>query len=319
MKTDKAYLAFGLLLAGLVALGLMGDRFLLYVSMRIMILAIFALGFDILFGRTGLLSFGHGAFYAGGAYGVALCYLHLAKDPLLCLLAGVLLAAGLALVIGFFCVRHTEIYFAMLTLAFGMMVFSLIWNLRELTGGDDGLVGIGRQAINLGLAQLPLRKEGQFYFLVLLFFAGAVWVAHRVRTSPFGLILAGIRENDRRTEFAGVNIKNYRLAAFVISGAMAGLAGGLGVLLESNATPHIAHWSHSSDPVLVGLIGGLNTLAGPLVGSLVFVGLKELVMRFTTYWMLCFGLVLLIILLGFRGGVVGTLIERLTPRKGVGS
>jgi branched-chain amino acid transport system permease protein len=317
MKTDKAYLAFALLLAGLVALGLMGERFLLYVSMRIMILAIFALGFDILFGRTGLLSFGHGAFYAGGAYGVALCYMHLAKDPLLCLLAGVLLAAGLALVIGFFCVRHTEIYFAMLTLAFGMMVFSLIWNLREITGGDDGLVGVGRQALNLGLFKLPMRKEGQFYFLVLFFFAGSVWAMHRIRTSPFGLILAGIRENDRRTEFAGVNIKNYRLAAFVISGAMAGLAGGLGVLLESNATPHIAHWSHSSDPVLVGLIGGLNTLAGPLVGSLVFVGLKELVMRFTTYWMLCFGVVLLIILLGFRGGVVGTLVQRLTPRKQV--
>jgi branched-chain amino acid transport system permease protein len=234
-------------------------------------------------------------------------------------LAGVLLAAGLALVIGFFCVRHTEIYFAMLTLAFGMMVFSLIWNLREITGGDDGLVGVGRQALNLGLFKLPLRKEGQFYFLVLAFFAGSVWAMHRIRTSPFGLILAGIRENDRRTEFAGANIKNYRLAAFVISGAMAGLAGGLGVLLESNATPHIAHWSHSSDPVLVGLIGGLNTLAGPLVGSLVFVGLKELVMRFTTYWMLCFGIVLLVILLGFRGGVVGTLVQRLTPRKQVQS
>ncbi len=319
MITNKAYMAFGLLLAGLVVLGLAGDRFLLYISMRIMILAIFALGFDILFGRTGLLSFGHGAFYAGGAYGVALCYMHLAKDPLLCLLAGVLLATGLALVIGFFCVRHTEIYFAMLTLAFGMMVFSLIWNLREITGGDDGLVGVGRQAINLGLFKIPLRKESEFYFLVLAFFTGAIWVAHRIRTSPFGLILAGIRENDRRTEFAGVNIRNYRLAAFVISGAMAGLAGGLGVLLESNATPHISHWSHSSDPVLVGLIGGLNTLAGPLVGSLVFVGLKELVMRFTTYWMLFFGVVLLIILLGFRGGVVGTLVQRLAGRREVRS
>jgi branched-chain amino acid transport system permease protein len=317
MKTDKACLAFGLVLAGLVALGLLGDRFLLYITMRIMILAIFALGFDILFGRTGLLSFGHGAFYAGGAYGVALCYMHLAKDPLVCLLAGILLATGLALVIGFFCVRHSEIYFAMLTLAFGMMVFSLIWNLRELTGGDDGLVGIGRRAINLGLFEIPLRKEGQFYFLVLACFAGSIWAAHRIRTSPFGLILAGIRENDRRTEFAGVNIRNYRLAAFVVSGAIAGLAGGLGVLLESNATPHIAHWSHSSDPVLVGLIGGLNTLAGPLVGSLVFVGLKEVVMRFTTHWMLVFGLVLLVMILGFRGGVVGTLVQRLAGRREV--
>lgn len=319
MNSQRAYILFAVLLAGLAALGLMGDRFLLYVAMRVMILAIFALGFDLIFGRTGLLSFGHGAFYAGGAYGAALCYLHLAKDPLLCLLVGLLLATALALIIGFFCVRHTEIYFAMLTLAFGMMVFSLVWNLREITGGDDGLVGIGRGAINLGLTSLPLRKEGQFYFLVLACFGLALWVMHRLRSSPFGLILAGIRENERRTEFAGVNIKNYRLAAFVVSGAMAGLAGALSVLLESNAGPFSAHWSHSSEPVLVGLIGGINTLAGPLVGSFVFVVLKELVIRFTPYWMLWFGVVLLVILLGFRGGVVGTLAKLMGGRKEVGS
>lgn len=314
MHNRQSYLAAAALLVGLAILGLWGERFLLYLAMRVMILAIFALGFDLLFGRTGLLSFGHGAFYAGGAYGTALCYLHLSKDPLLCLLAGLLLATALALVVGFFCVRHTEIYFAMLTLAFGMMIFSLVWNLREITGGDDGLVGISRQAINLGFAKLPLRKEGQFYFLVLSCFGLVLWGVHRIRSSPFGLILAGIRENHLRTQFAGANIKRYRLAAFVISGLLAGLAGGLGVLLESNAAPFAAHWSHSSEPVLVSLIGGLNTLAGPLVGSFVFIVLKEVVMRVTPYWMLWFGVVLLVILLGFRGGVVGTLAQALGRR-----
>ncbi|MFH1034514.1 MAG: branched-chain amino acid ABC transporter permease [Pseudomonadota bacterium] len=311
MRDNRAYIIFGVLLLGMVALGFLGDRFLLYVTMRILILAIFALGYDLLFGRTGLLSFGHGAFFAGGAYGTALCYLHLAKDPLVCLLAGLLLATALALIIGFFCVRHTEIYFAMLTLAFGMMVFSLIWNLREITGGDDGLVGISRGMINLGLVQIPIRKEGQFYFLVLGLFTLVLWFVHRVRSSPFGLILGGIRENARRTEFAGANIKHHRLAAFVMSGTLAGLAGGLSVLLESNAGPFSAHWSHSSEPVLVCLIGGINTLAGPLVGSFIFVALKEVVVRFTPYWMLWFGVVLLVILLGFRGGVVGTIAAKL--------
>jgi branched-chain amino acid transport system permease protein len=206
----------------------------------------------------------------------------------------------------------------MLTLAFGMMIFSLIWNLRELTGGDDGLVGISRQALNLGFFKLSLRKEGQFYFLVLACFSLVLWMVHRIRSSPFGLILAGIRENHMRAEFAGADIKNYRLAAFVLSGFLAGLAGGLGVLLESNAAPFAAHWSHSSEPVLVSLIGGLNTLAGPLVGSFVFIVLKEVVMRFTPYWMFWFGVVLLVILLGFRGGVVGTLVQALARRsKGV--
>ena len=166
MSRKATYLIYGLLALALLAVGLFAGRFELYLTMRVMLLAIFALGYNLLLGRTGLLSFGHAAFYAAGAYGMALFYLHVNPDPLLGILVGVALAALFALIIGFFCVRHTEIYFAMLTLAFGMMVFSLIWNLRELTGGDDGLVGIGRGSV-LGL---PIAKDGQFYFLILFFF-----------------------------------------------------------------------------------------------------------------------------------------------------
>ncbi len=305
MKRFWTYVFVALILAGLVAIGLFAGRFVVYLSMRVLILSIFALGYNLLLGRTGLLSFGHAAFYAGGAYGLGLLSIHVTTNPLLGIVAGVGLACIMALVIGFFCVRHTEIYFAMLTLAFGMMVFSLIWNLREVTGGDDGLVGIVRAPISLGIATIPITKTSHYYFFVLFCFLLTVVLVYLIRRSPFGLILSGIRENDRRVEFAGLSVRNFRLAAFVISGSFAGLAGALGALLESNTNPFSAHWSHSAEPILVSLIGGIQTFTGPIVGSVIFIGFREIIERFTQNWMLWFGLILLVIIMGLRGGVVG--------------
>jgi len=295
------HLIAGLLGLVLVAIGLFAGRFVLYLTMRVMLLSIFAMGYNLLLGRTGLLSFGHGAFYAAGSYGMALFYMHVSEDPVLGIAAGLVLATIFALIIGFFCVRHTEIYFAMLTLAFGMMVFSLIWNLREITGGDDGLVGIGRNP----LFGISISKDSHYYFLVLFCFALTVWLIHRIRSSAFGLVLAGIRENPQRTSFAGLSVKSYRLAAFVISAVFAGLAGSLGAMLESNTDPFSAHWTHSAEPVLVSLIGGLQTFSGPIVGSVIFVVLRETIERFTQNWMLWFGIILLAIIMGFRGGAMG--------------
>ena len=309
MKRPWTFVLIVAVLAGLLAIGLFSGRFVVYLTMRVMILAIFALGYNLLLGRTGLLSFGHAAFYAGGAYGLGLFSIHVSQNPLLGILVGVVLACVLAIIVGFFCVRHTEIYFAMLTLAFGMMVFSLIWNMREITGGDDGLVGIMRAPISLGFASIPLSKTGHYYFFVLFWFALSVGIIYLIRNSPFGLILSGLRENDRRVEFAGLSVKNYRLAAFVISGTFAGLAGSLGALLESNTDPFSAHWSHSAEPILVSLIGGIQTFAGPLVGSVIFIVLREIIERFTQNWMLWFGIILLVIIMGLRGGVVGGLTQ----------
>jgi branched-chain amino acid transport system permease protein len=305
MKRFWPYICVALILAGLMAIGLFAGRFVVYMSMRVLILSIFALGYNLLLGRTGLLSFGHAAFYAGGAYGLGLLSIHVTTNPLLGIMAGMGLACIMALVIGFFCVRHTEIYFAMLTLAFGMMVFSLIWNLREVTGGDDGLVGIVRAPISLGIATFSISETSHYYFFVLFCFLLTVVLVYLIRKSPFGLVLSGIRENDRRVEFAGLSVRNYRLAAFVISGSFAGLAGALGALLESYTNPFSAHWSHSAEPILVSLIGGIQTFTGPIVGSIIFIGFREIIERFTQNWMLWFGLILLAIIMGLRGGVVG--------------
>lgn len=315
MNRHSTVIAAAVLVCALIAVGLFAGRFVHYLAMRVMILCIFALGYNILMGRTGLLSFGHAAFYACGAYGLALTSIHVTSNPLLGILAGVLLAAVVSFVIGFFCVRHTEIYFAMLTLAFGMMVYSLIWNLRDITGGDDGLYGIMRTSVSFGIVKLPIMKESQYYFMVLLFFMVTLGTIHRIYRSPFGLVLSGIRENHVRTEFAGFAVKRYRLAAFVISGAYAGLAGTLSTLLESGITPQAAHWSHSADPVLVSLIGGMQTFSGPVAGSVVFIVLREIVERFTQNWMLWFGVILLVIIMGFRGGMVGSAVQLLRKRE----
>lgn len=303
------------LFAALAALPFGAGRFVTYLATRAMLLAIFAVGYDLLLGRTGLLSFGHGAFYAAGAYGLGLFALHVSPEPLLALAVGVAAAALLAVVVGFFCVRSSEVYFSMLTLAFGMMFFALVWNARDVTGGDDGLVGVPRAPLAVaGLFTLRLGREQPFYFFVLALFALAIAVAGRLRGSPFGLVLAGLRENATRAAFAGLPVRRYRLAVFVLSAAFAGLAGGLEAMLESNARPFMAHWTHSGEPIFVALLGGLDTLGGPVVGAFIFVALREIVQRFTEHWMLAFGVVLLFIIGAFRGGIVGTIAGRLGAR-----
>lgn len=312
-RTLRAAAPF-LVLAALAAIPFAGERFITYLAIRVMLLGIFALGYNLLLGQTGLLSFGHGAFYAAGAYGLGLFSIHVSPHPLLGVAVAVGAAALLAAVIGFLCVRSSEVYFSMLTLAFGMMVFAVVWNAREITGGDDGLIGILRAKLALGVVAIPIAREKHFYLFVLAFFALAVWIAHRIRSSPFGLVLAGMRENATRVAFAGVPVRRYRLAAFVISASFAGLAGGLEALLESSARPFMAHWTSSAEPILVTLLGGLGTLTGPVVGSFLFIAMREIVQRFTEHWMLAMGVVLLVIIGAFRGGVVGT-VEQLLARR----
>ncbi len=313
------YAVLAALLLALAAVPYVSGKFFVYLTMRVMLLGIFAVGFNLLLGQTGLLSFGHGAFYAAGAYGLGLFGAYVTPNPLLGVAVGIAAAAVVALLVGYLCVRHTEIYFAMLTLACGMMVFSFVWNARSITGGDDGFIGIMRAPVTLfGGLRLPIGKDSQFYYFVLAFFVLAVWVAHRIRISPFGLVLSGIRENARRTEYAGIPVRKYRLSVFVVSGAFAGLAGALEALLESNARPFMAHWTHSAEPVLVSLLGGLSSLFGPIVGGAFFIAMREIIQRYTENWMLGFGVVLLVVIMAFRGGIMGA-VENLFGRRSAGA
>jgi len=298
----------------LLCIPLTGERFYMYLAIQVLILALFAMGFNLLFGYTGLLSFGHAGFYAAGAYATGLLLMRTPLSLLPSILGGALVAGGLGVVIGFFCVRHTRIYFAMLTLAFGMMVYALAFDWKSVTGGDDGLIGIPRGSLWIpGMGAVKMNALWAYYYLVLAITAAGLGMIHRVVHSPFGLVLQGIRENENRAAFAGVPVRRYRLAAFALSSFISGLAGAMVAPLENTVAPTAAHWTKSAAPVLATLLGGIHTFAGPMVGAFLFYVIQEFIERMTEFWLLGFGLVLLVLVLGFRGGVVGYYEARIRP------
>ena len=304
----------GALLLFLVLLPLFSGRYLPYMVVQILILAVFAMGFNLLLGYTGLLSFGQAGFFAIGAYGCAKVLLVVPSLPL-GVAAGVLAGALGSALLGVLCVRHTRIYFSMLTLSFGMMVYSLAWKWREVTGGDDGLVGIPRAPVGIpGLLEISMSPMTHYYYFVLVVCTAAILLLHRVVRSPFGLILKGIRDSENRASFAGIPVRRYKLMAFIIAGAYAALAGSLVPPLENTVTPPLAHWTHSAEPVMVTLLGGIYSFSGPIVGAACFYVLKDLIVRFTQYWLICFGSIIVLLVLLFRGGLVMFFQEKVLPR-----
>lgn len=304
----------GALVVLLLLLPLLVGRYPIYLAIQILILSVFALGFNLLFGYTGLLSFGQAGFFAVGAYGCAKVLL--AVPNLLLGLAGGVVAAGVAaVVLGFLSVRHTRIYFAMLTLAFGMMIYSIALKWRDFTGGDDGLVGIPRAPLEIpGLLSLSVHTLERYYYVVVIVSLLAIWAMYRLVRSPLGLTLQAIRDSETRTEFAGIAVRTYRLIAFTIAGLYAGLAGSLLPPLENTVTPPYAHWSYSAEPVLATLLGGIHTFGGPIVGAFLFITIKDIIVRYTEYWLIWLGAIVVVLVMGFRGGVASVVTDRLLPR-----
>jgi branched-chain amino acid transport system permease protein len=234
------------------------------------------------------------------------------------LLAGViagLVAGGIAaLILGYLCVRHTRIYFSMLTLCFGMMIYSIAWKWREVTGGDDGLIGIPRAPFEIpGILRIDMSSMGSYYYFVLIVSLIAIYILYRIVNSPFGLTLKGIRDSENRVSFAGISIRNYRLLSFTLAGLYAGLAGSLVPPLENTVTPPLAHWTHSAEPVMVTLLGGIHTFSGPIIGSILFYLIKDIIVRYTQYWLIWFGSIVVFLVLVFRGGIVIFFTERILP------
>jgi branched-chain amino acid transport system permease protein len=268
-----------------------------------LLLALFAVSFNLLFGFTGLLSFGHAMFFAIGGYVSALTLLSYASLPLAVVL-GVGAAAVAGFVIGYLCLRHTDIYFAMLTLAFGMMVHSTIWRWRSVTGGDDGLRGVPRGILGVPGFGIDVSDLTRFYYVILVVSLAAMYVLWRVVSSPSGLALQGIRENEIRVAYAGLSVRRLRLTSFTLSAVFSGLAGALWTPLQTNASPSIAFWTFSAEPVLASLLGGAHAFAGPIVGAFLLFLAKQYVLAYTQYWLLVLGAIVIVLVLAFRGGVV---------------
>ncbi|AEC20438.1 inner-membrane translocator [Pusillimonas sp. T7-7] len=301
-------------LALLVALPWIAPFFYIFIATEILILGLLAASFNLIFGYTGMLSFGHAAFFGVGSYATAMLLQSMQWPLLACLLVAVLAGALLALVIGFFSVRLNEVYFSMLTLAFGMMVYAVVHQWRSVTNGSDGIAGFMVQSLGLGI-DVTLGNPAVYYHVVLVIVVLATALLYLICRSSFGLILRAIRQNPERVAFCGLNVRSYRLAAFTIAGAFAGLAGGLMAPFLRIASPELVHWSMSAEPVLMSILGGTGYFLGPFFGAGMFVLLETWITSMTHAWMLVLGIILALMVMFFRRGVLGTFLDWLQERK----
>lgn len=311
-------LAWLLLVAALAVAPFVAGSYRTLLLTEILIFGLFASSFNLLFGYTGLLSFGHAAYFAGGAYASALVMVEAGLPLPAGILAGLVGGALLAALFGVFCVRVNEIYFSLLTLAFGMLVYTLLFQAREITGGSDGFNLYELGSVSVAGRELLLGHPQVFYFVTLVTVVVGVALLHRIAWSPFGQVLRAIRENSERVDFLGIPVRRYRYKAFVIAGAMAGLAGGLIAPFLRVAHPQMSHWTTSAEVVLGTILGGEAFFLGPAVGIGVLIWLESIVTGRTVYWPLVMGVILLVLVLFLPGGVVGMLARIYRRARGSG-
>ncbi|MGE0586684.1 MAG: branched-chain amino acid ABC transporter permease [Flavobacteriaceae bacterium] len=299
MPRHHAAIFLALLAAGLVAPFFLYPVFL----MKVMCFALFACAFNLLLGYTGLLSFGHAAYFGFASYSCA----HAAKvwglPPELAILAGVAAACVLGLAIGALAIRRQGIYFAMVTLAFAQMVF--FFSLQApFTGGEDGIQAVPRGTL---FGVLDLRSDFTLYFVVLAITFAGLLAIHRIIHSPFGQVLKAIRENEARATSLGYRVNRYKLATFVLSAGLAGLAGATKAIVFQLASLTDVHWSMSGEVVLMTLIGGMGTVFGPIVGAAIIVTMQNYLATFGAWVTIIQGAIFVITVLLFREGIIGVI------------
>jgi len=280
---------------------------------RVLVMALAAMALNFLLGFTGVLSFGHAAYFGLGAYGVGMTIKYLVPSTPLGMLVGVLAGTLAGAAIGALIVRLRSVYFAMVTIAFGQVFYFIAYRWNSVTGGDDGLSGWRRVPLHFGVATLDiLGNDKAFYFLVLACFAVAVAAMALLLRSPFGRTLLAIRENERRARFLGIAVDQHIWLSFVISCLFVSLAGTLYGLLNNFADPHDLHWSQSGEFVIMAVLGGMRSFWGPLVGAAIFVLLADYLSSHTENWMSFIGLFFVLVVLFFPRGLLGALRRRAT-------
>jgi branched-chain amino acid transport system permease protein len=314
-----------LILAALAAVPSVADIYQTQLLTYGLAFAIAALGFNLLLGYTGLLSFGHSAYFGAGAYTVAFMVRDLGTQSMeLCILGGLAGTLVVAALFGYVCVRHTRIFFGILTLALSQVLWSLAFKFFWVTGGTDGIrVASNKLTLLAGLIDFQGRGAFQrfvfaYYYYVLGLFALSTIIMWVIVHSPFGKALQAIRDNEIRASFIGIPVKRYRWIAFVISGLFAGLAGILWVPLNGLTTPEVLYWPFSGEIVFSALLGGFRNFTGPIVGGVVFTYLKTYAVAMTEYWQLALGVVLVLLVMLLPTGIVGAisgLANKLWPKE----
>jgi branched-chain amino acid transport system permease protein len=282
-------------------------EFYLNILCEALVMAMLTLSFNLLFGFMGQLSFGQAAFYGLGGYTVAMLMTKVQFNFWFSLASGVVVAAFIGLVVGFFCVRLRGIYFAILTLAFGQLIFFVIFKWHNFTGGDDGIQGV--------FPPDYLKSPTTYYYFILVVFVISTWLMWRIVQSPFGQTLKAMRENPERTEFLGINIARYQLAAFVLAAAFAGLAGAIWVPFYRSVAPSYLTWIKSGEPVMAAILGGPFTFFGPVLGMFIMTFFHAFVLGFTHFWPVIMGILILTIIFLLPGGILGFAQNKMKERR----
>ncbi len=273
---------------------------------EMLILAVAACGLNLMMGYAGMVSFGPAGLYAVGAYTTGLILVYTKIPFWLALAAGPIMAGVVSVVVGWFCVRLTHVYFSLLTLAFSQIIHTILFEWYDFTKGDDGIVDIPVPSF--------LSSITHYYYFSLVAICVCLFVLWKIVNSPFGKTLQALRENPERTEFIGINVRRYQLAVFIISGVFLGIAGALYCGFNKNVFPDFADMMKSTEMIVVCLMGGIYNFLGPVVGSVVYMFLDKLISSNTHYWPLVLGCVIIALLIFMRGGVVGFVSEKLAPR-----
>jgi branched-chain amino acid transport system permease protein len=296
-------------LVGLLILPLAseGSPYSVVLGIDVLIAILFATSLHFIMGPGGMHSFGHAAYFGLGAYGAGLMVKFLAAPMPIALIAAMVAALAGALLFGWFAVRLSGVYLAMLTLAFAQIVWSILFQWEGVTGGSNGILGIWPQA--------PFDERSAFYLLTLAVVLAGVLLLRRFLFAPFGYAMRGGRDSPLRAEAIGINVKRVHWIGFAIAGTFGGIAGGFFAFAKGTISPDVAWVSRSIDGMVMVLLGGIQTLSGPIVGASVFALLQDTIMRQTAFWRGLLGAVILILVLMFPGGIVGALGKRLAPRR----
>ena len=285
---------------------------------QIIIWGLFDLGFNVCLGYTGKLSFGHAAYFGVGAYTTGIVLIRLWENIWFGLFAALAMGALLALLLGYLCIKRRGIYFAMLTLAFAQLVYFVAFQWVDLTGGDNGLRNIPAVPLSLFGLTIDIHTPVRFYFFVLFFVFLSLLALNRILESPFGHVLQAVRENEQRARSCGYEATNIRWLAFIISGAISGLAGGLYALYLHFVGIETLYYTASGQVIMMTLLGGMGSFIGPFIGAGVFLYLEDVLSIITPNWMIFLGVIFVLCVLFFPSGIWGTVRDlSLKKRKNI--
>jgi|Deesub1362A_J573_1020465.scaffolds.fasta_scaffold00185_55 branched-chain amino acid transport system permease protein len=313
-ERGKRWILFGILLALLIVAPHVLDPYRRYILTELLMWGLFALGFDIIFGKTGLLNFGMSSFFGMGSYGFVLAVYHLHVNLWGGLLAAILVSLVFSILVGLLITRFASHYFVVFTIVISMILFLLAMNLREFTGGDEGII-IRLRTLPLGPWDVSLRSAITKYYIILGVVGTAFFLVLKFFDSPLGRAIVAVKENEERAKMIGYDTARLKLISFALSGTVAGLAGGLYPILNNNTNAEIFFWILSGKAVLWSVVGGVGTLWGPFIGAGILVYAEDLLSSWliNIYPILVGGLLIIIILLAPKG-ILGTIQSALMER-----